>query len=151
MTDTVKTAAADLSEKATTFFKDAQEKAKEAFAKSGDMAKEVTAFHKGNLDAVVESAKAAAAGAQEAAKEVAEGSKKNWEEGVAHLKALTSVSSPSEFLKLQGEYARHRFDAAVADMGKVTQFATKLSGEVIAPLQNRYAVVTEDMKARLAA
>lgn len=151
MTDTVKTKTAEIAEKATEFFKGAQAKAQEAFAKSGETAKEVAGFHKANAEAVIESAKVAATGIQSAAKDSAALARKNFDATVAHAKALTEVRSPSDFLKMQGEFIRTQFDASVAEMGKASEFAVKFAGEVASPLQNRYAVVSEQVKARLAA
>jgi phasin family protein len=151
MTDTVKNFAATVSEKASAALKGVQAKAQDAFAKTGEVSKDVVAFHKSNAEAIVESAKVAAGGLQTAAQDGAALTRKNWDASVAHFKALTAVTSPSEFLKLQGEFARHQFDGAVAELSKASEFAVKLSGEVISPIQNRYAVVSEEVKARLAA
>jgi phasin family protein len=151
MTDTVKNFAATVSEKASAALKGVQAKAQDAFAKTGEVSKDVLAFHKSNAEAIVESAKVAAGGLQTAAQDGAALTRKNWDASVAHVKALTAVTSPAEFLKLQGEFARHQFDGAVAELTKASEFAVKLTGEVVSPLQNRYAVVAEDVKARLAA
>lgn len=151
MTDTVKTAAAEAGEKITEALKGASVKAKEAFAKSGVVAKEVVEFHKANLGAVVESTKVAAKGAQTVAERAVETGRTNWEATTAHGKALTSVKAPADFFQLQTEFARKQFDAAVAEFSKNTEFGLKLAGDVIAPIQNRYAVVVDQFKARIAA
>ena len=151
MTDTVKTAAAEAAEKTTEFLKDAQSKAKEAFAKSGETAKDVLAFHKANAEAIVESAKVAAAGAQTAAQDAVALTRKHFEDSVAHVKALTALRSPADLMKAQADFVRTQFDAGVSEISKASEFGVKLAGDVIAPLQNRYAVVAEQVKARLAA
>ena len=151
MTNTVKTAAADAGEKITEVLKDVNVKAKDAFAKSGAVAKDVVEFHKANLEAVVESGKLAAKGTQTVAERALEAGRKNIEVATAHGKALTSVKAPADFFQLQTEFARKQFDAAVADFSKNTEFGLKLVGEVIAPIQNRYAVVVDQVKARMAA
>ncbi|MBK8630373.1 MAG: TIGR01841 family phasin [Sphingomonadales bacterium] len=151
MTDTVKTVAAEAAEKATEFLKDAQAKAQDAFAKSGETAKDVLSFHKANAEAVVEAAKAAAAGLQTAAQDGAALTRKHWDDSVAHVKALTALRSPADLMKAQADFIRTQFDAGVAEVSKASEFGVKLAGDVIAPLQNRYAVVAEEVKARLAA
>jgi phasin family protein len=151
MTDTVKTVAAEAAEKATEFLKDAQAKAQDAFAKSGETAKDVLAFHKANAEAVVESAKAAAAGLQTAAQDGVALTRKHFEDSVSHVKALTALRSPADLMKAQADFVRTQFDAGVAEISKASEFGVKLAGDVIAPLQNRYAVVAEQVKARLAA
>lgn len=151
MSKTVKTAAAEAGEKITASLKDANAKAKTAFAKGSETAKEVAEFHKANLEAVVESGKVAVKGAQTVAERAVEAGRKNWEVTTAHGKALTGVKAPADFFQLQTEFARKQFDAAVADFSKNTEFGLKLAGDVIAPIQNRYAVVVDQVKARMAA
>ena len=51
----------------------------------------------------------------------------------------------------QADFIRTQFDAGVAEVSKASEFSVKLAGDVISPLQNRYAVVAEQVKARLAA
>jgi hypothetical protein len=132
MTDTVKKVAAEAGEKATAMLKDVNVRAKDLLAKGGEMTKE-------------------AKGAQTAAQNAVELTKKNWEANTTHAKALTGVRAPADFFKMQTEFARTQFDAAVAEMSKNTEFTLKLAGEVVAPLQNRYSVVVEQVKARMAA
>lgn len=149
--ETVKKATAEAGEKATEMFKDVTAKAKEAFEKSGETTKEVLEFHKANLEAMVESGKLAVKGAQAAAQNAADYGRKNWDATTAHVKAVAAVKSPTEALKLQGDFMRSQFDGAVAEMSKSTEFYLKLAGEVFQPIQNRYSVAAEQLKARLAA
>lgn len=158
MTDTVKQveetfkkATAEAGEKATEFFKDAQTRAKAAFEKSGEVAKDVLEFHKANLEAVVESGKIAAKGAQTAAQNAADYGKKNWEATTAFAKSAAAVKAPTDFFKLQGDFARSQFDAAVAEFSKSSEFYLKLAGEVAQPLQNRFSAANEQIKSRFAA
>jgi phasin family protein len=149
--ETVKETAAQATEKATTMFKDVKENASKLFGGAGDMTKDVVAFHKDNFEAVVESGKVVVKGTQEATQRAGEITRKNWDATTAHFKALTGVKSPMDFLKLQGEFAKKQFDGAVADFSKNTEMTVKIAGEVVAPLQNRYSKVAEQVKARMAA
>ncbi len=149
MTDTTQTN--EYAAKASEAFKTVTTKAKEVLAKGSEVAKEAVAFGKANVEASIESGKIAATGAKTATEQGVELAKKNWEATSAHFKALTAVKSPVDFFKLQGEFARSQMDAAVAETAKATEFYTKLAGEVVAPLQNRYAVVVDEFKARIAA
>ncbi len=152
MTNTQTTeAAADFSAKATEALKTVSIKAKEVFAKGSETAKEAAAFTKANVDASVEASKIAFAGTKSATEHGVELAKKNWEVTSAHVKALAAVKSPTDFFKLQGDFVRSQMDAVVAETAKATEFYTKLAGEVVAPLQNRYAVVVDQFKTRLAA
>ncbi|MFM2099883.1 MAG: hypothetical protein RLZZ366_1422 [Pseudomonadota bacterium] len=149
--ETVKAATAEATTQATEMFKDINVKAKGALAKVGDISKDAVEFSKANLEAVVESGKIAAKGAQTATQSAAELGRKNFEATTAVLKQVAAVKSPTEFFKLQGDFARSQFDSAVAEMSKSSEFYLKLAGEVFQPIQNRYSVAAEQVKARMAA
>jgi hypothetical protein len=151
MEDTIKTAAADASEKATAMLGDMQGRAEAAFEKSGDMMKDVVEFHKANIEAVVESGKIAAKGTQTAFQNATEYSRKNWEATTGFAKSVSTIKSPTDFFKLQSDFARSQFDSAVAEFSKSSEFTMKMMGEVAQPIQNRAAAVAEQMKGRMAA
>jgi phasin family protein len=148
---TIKTATVETAEKATAMLKDMNTRAKAAFEKSGEVAKDVVEFNKANLEAIVESAKIAAKGGQTAAQTVAELTRKNFEATTAMLKSAAAVKSPTDFFKLQGDFARSQFDGVVAEMSKSSEFYLKLAGEVFQPIQHRYTAAAEQVKARMAA
>ncbi len=151
MTNTVKTFTAETTEKATEMFKDVTARAKTAFEKSSDVAKDVTAFNKDNLEAVVESGKIAVKGVQTAAQTAADFTRKNFEATTTMLKSVAAVKSPTELMKVQGDFAKSQFEAAVAEMSKSSEFTLKLMGEMFQPISNRYSVAAEMVKTRLAA
>jgi phasin family protein len=153
MTDTMKKVeetatkfTAEVTEKAQTYFADMSEKAKAAFEKSNVSMKEVAEFSKGNLEAVVESAKIAAKGAQTSAQTTSEFARKNFEATTAMFKTAAAVKSPTEFFKIQSDFAKSQFEGAVAEMSKSSEFGLKLMGEMFQPLSNRYAVAVEKVK-----
>ncbi len=150
MTDTVKNVAAEATEKATAAFKDVSGRAKDMMSKGGEMTKDVMEFNKANVEAIVASGKIAAKGAQAAAQNAVELGKKNWETTTAHAKAVAGVRAPADFFQMQTEFARKQFDMAVAEMSKNTEFTLKLAGEVVSPIQNRYAVIVDQVKSRKA-
>jgi phasin family protein len=151
VTDTVKQTAAQAGEKVTSMFKDVSARAKAGFEKVSEFGKESVEFQKANLEAVVEAGKVAAKGTQTAAERAAELTRKNWEATTAHAKSLTAVKSPTDFFKLQSDFARGQMDGAVAEFSKSSEFTLKLMGEIFAPIQNRYVVASEQVKARMAA
>jgi phasin family protein len=146
MTDTVKAAAEKTAEKATEFFADVRGKATEAAEKGKKFAAEAVAFNKANVEAVVEAGKIVAKGAQEIGKTNMEFAKINFEEAQVAVKELTSVKSPTDFVKLQGELARKGFDTAVAQGSKNTEAMVKLVSEMFQPISNRIAATTELFK-----
>ncbi len=146
MTDTVKATAEKTAEKATEFFTDVREKATEAAEKGKKFAAEAVEFNKANVEAFVEAGKIVAKGAQEIGKTNMEFAKKNFEEVQVAVKELTSVKSPTDFVKLQGELARKGFDTAVAQGSKNTEAMVKLASEMFQPISNRIAATTELFK-----
>ena len=146
MTDTVKATAEKSAEKATEFFADIREKATEAAEKGKKFAAEAVEFNKANVEAVVEAGKIVAKGAQEISKTNMDFAKKNFEEVQVAMKELTSVKSPTDFVKLQGELARKGFDTAVAQGSKNTEAMVKLVSEMFQPISNRIAATTELFK-----
>ena len=149
--NTVKTATAEASEKATAMFHDVSAKAKTAMDKASETAKEAMEFNKLNIEAVVEAGKIAVKGAQTAAQNAADLGRKNIEDTTAMVKSISGVKAPADFFKIQGDYARSQFDAAVAEMSKSSEFYLKLAGEVFQPISTRYSVAADAVKARMAA
>ena len=134
-------------DKAQAMFKDASDRAKTAVEKSQAFAGEMTEFGKGNVEAMVESSKIAARGFESLGQDAAAFAKKSFEDGVAAAKTLASVKSPTEFMKLQGDYARTSFDAMIAHGSRSTEAMLKLAGEIAQPLSNRFALAAEKVKA----
>jgi phasin family protein len=140
--DTMNTVA----DKAQTYFADAQGKAKAAWDKSQSAFADMGAFSKGNLEAVVESGQIAVRGMQSLGQEAADYSKKSFENGMAAMREMASVKSPTELFKLQGDFFRSSFEAMVAETSKNTETMLKLAGEVAQPISNRVAVAAEKVK-----
>ncbi len=141
-----KTAATDFTAKVQETVTEAQDRAKVMFEKSQAMFGEAGEFTKGNVEALVESGKIIATGLQDLGKDyVAEG-KTALETVQADFKELTSVKTPADFFKLQGEMLRRNFDAAVASGSKYSEKTVKLAGEALAPIQNRVSLAVEKVK-----
>ena len=139
MTDTAKNKAAD-------FVADVREKATEAAEKGKKFAADSVEFNKANLEAVVEAAKIAAKGAQELGQTNLEYAKTNFAEVQAAVKEVTAVKSPTDFVKLQGEFARKGFDTAVAQGSKNLEASIKLINDAFAPISNRLAATVDLFK-----
>ncbi len=146
MTEETKAAAETVTAKAKYFFADMQVKATEATEKGKKLAADATEFSKANAEAVIEAAKIAAKGAQEMGQTNLEYAKKNFDEVQAAVKEITAVKTPTDFVKLQGEFARKGFDTAVAQTSKNTEAMVKLMSDVFQPISNRFAVATELFK-----
>ena len=122
---------------------DIQARAKAAYEKGTEMTADVTAFHKGNFDAVVESGKILAAGMQDLGRTAVEDAKAAAETVTADVKAIAAVKSPTELFQLQGELARRNLDTLVARTSKNAEVMMKLSNDMFAPLSSRASVAME--------
>jgi phasin family protein len=126
-------------------------KSKEAVETSMKTLEELTAVSRGNIEALIASAKVAASGMEQVMSHLTEVSKKSFEDTTAHVKSLTSAKNPTELVQLQTEFAKARWDVAVAEYSKLTETLVKLAGEVAEPMQNQFAVVTDKLKASFTA
>jgi phasin family protein len=142
---------ADATARATEMFGDVSARAKTAMEKGSKGLEEMVEFSKGNLEAVVASGRVAAKGAQEIAKYSAEYGRKSIEDANATAKKFAAVKSPTEFFALQSEVAKTNLDAFVGEASKFAEGYMKLVGEIMQPMQNRYAVAVEKVKSATAA
>ena len=142
MTDTVKATA----EKANEYLADVRVKATEAAEKGKKMAADAVEFNKANIEAMIEAGKIAAKGAQDMGKTNVEFAKSNFAEMQVAVKEIVAVKSPTDFVKLQGDYARKSFDIAVAQASKNTEAMVKLVSDMFQPISNRIAVTTDYFK-----
>lgn len=133
--------------KAQAFFTDMNDRTKAAVEKSTKLVEEANEFAKGNLEAMVESGKITAKGLESMSQEAAEYGRKSFESATAALKSMSTVKSPTEFFKLQSDFFRGAFDSYVAEASKGTEAMLKLAGDAAQPLQNRFAVAADKVKA----
>jgi len=129
-----------------TVFGDVNERAKAAAERSAKIVEELADLTRGNVEAFVASSKIAAKGVETLSQDAAEYSRKSFEEASAALKSFAEVKSPTDFFKLQGDYARSAFDAAVAESARVSESVLKLAGDVAEPINSRYTVAAERVK-----
>ena len=125
---------------------DVNERAKTAVEKGTKLVEELTDLTKGNVEALVASSKVAAKGAETLGQEAADYSRRSFEEASAALKSLAEVKSPTDFFKLQSDYARSAFDSWVAESSKASEAVIKLAGEIAEPITSRYSVAAERVK-----
>ncbi len=128
-------------------FGDVNERARHAFERNTRIAEELSEFGKGNVEAIVASSKIAAKGIEKVGQEVAEYSRKSFEDASAALKSFAEVKSPTDFFRLQSEFARTQFDGFVSEASKLSETVAKLAGDVAAPLTGRYSAAAEKVKA----
>ncbi|MFN3943796.1 MAG: phasin family protein [Allosphingosinicella sp.] len=127
-------------------FGEVNERAKNAAERSARVVEELTDLTRGNVEALVASSKIAARAVETLSQEAADYSRRSFEEASATLKSFAEVKSPTDFFRLQSEYARSAFDSAIAESSKVSETLIKIAGEVAEPITSRYSVAAERVK-----
>jgi phasin family protein len=120
-----------------TLFVDANERSQDLVKKSQKVAEELADLARANVEAVVEAGRVAAEGARSIGQNVVASNRDNVEQAADAIRSLAEAKSPTEYLQLQGEFARSQFDRAVAETSKLTESLVKLAGEAFQPLSNR--------------
>lgn len=128
---------------ATDMGADMQARAKAAFDKGSELTADLTAFHKGNFDAMVEAGQVLAAGMQDLGRTVVEDAKSAAETVSADVKAMAAVKSPTELFQLQGKIMRRNLDTMVAKTSQNAEVMMKLANDMFMPLQGRASVAME--------
>jgi phasin family protein len=146
MATTIENITETTTDRAQAQFADMNGRAKDAMEKGTKLVAELGQFTKGNVEALVESGKIAVAGVQSMAEHQAAYVRKQLEDATAAARTMAGVKSPTEFVKLQGDYVRQQFDAMVAETSRSTETMLKLAGEVAQPVANRFAVAVEKIK-----
>lgn len=124
----------------------ANDRAKTAMEKSAKIVEELAEITRGNVEAMVASSKIAAKGVESMSQDAAQFGRKSFEDASAAFKSFSDVKSATDFFKLQGDFARSAFDAAVAESARVSETVLKLAGDVAEPLTSRYTVAAERVK-----
>lgn len=143
---TQKKDAANVADSIQAVFGDVNERAKNNVEKSTKLVEEFAELTKGNVEALVASSKVAVKGVETLSQEAADYGRRSFEEASAALKSFAEVKSPTDFFRLQGEYARSAFDSWVGQSSKASEAVLKLAGEVAEPITGRYAVAAERVK-----
>ncbi|HEX3423637.1 MAG TPA: phasin family protein [Sphingomicrobium sp.] len=120
-----------------TLFAEANERSQELVKRSQKVAEELADLARANVEAVVEASRVAAEGARSIGQDVVASSRDNVEQAADAIRSLAEAKSPTEYLQLQGDFARASFDRAVAETSKLTESLVKLAGEAFQPLSNR--------------
>jgi phasin family protein len=129
-------------EQAVTLTKENVDKASEAAFKGYD---DLAVLGKDTFDALVLTNTIMAKGMEVFGKEVLAYTQASMEDNVAQTKALMGVKSLKELVDLQNDFARARFDRAVAETAKLTDLSVQTANEAMGPLQKRVDVTVETL------
>lgn len=146
MNATVENVAGKTSQQAQAFFADATDRTKGAVEKGQKLLADLTEFNKGNIEALVESSKIAARGFEAMGQDAMATAKSSFEDASQAMQTLATVKSPTEFMKLQADFARSAFDTLVQQTSRRTEASLKLAGEIAQPISNRVALAAEKIK-----
>jgi phasin family protein len=133
-----------------TLFADANERNQELVKKSQKIAEQLADLTRANVEAVVEAGRVAAEGARSIGQDVVAKQRDSVEQAADAIRSLAEAKSPTEYLQLQGEFARASFDRAVAETSKLTESLVKLAGEAFQPLSNRATANAERLNTLVA-
>ena len=126
-----------------TLFADAGERGQEAFKRTQKAAEELAELTRANIEAMVDAGRIAVEGTRALGQDVVASSRDGVEQAAEAVRSFAEAKSPTEFLQLQGEFARTSFDRLVAESSKLTESFVKLAGEAIQPISNRASVAAE--------
>jgi phasin family protein len=126
-----------------TILEEATERSQELVKRSQKVAEELADLARANVEAVVEAGRVAAEGARSIGQDVVAKQRDGFEQAADAIRSLAEAKSPTEYLQLQGEFARASFDRAVAESSKLTESLVKLAGEAFQPLSNRASANAE--------
>ena len=118
-------------------FADANERSQELVKRSQKVAGELADLARANVEAVVEAGRVASEGARAIGQDAVSSSRTGFEQAADAIRSLAEAKSPTEYLQLQGDFARASFDRAIAESSKLTESLVKLAGEAFQPLSNR--------------
>jgi phasin family protein len=118
-------------------FTDANERSQELAKRTQKVAGELADLARANVEAVVEAGRVASEGARTIGQDAVSSSRESFEQAADAIRSLAEAKSPTEYLQLQGDFARASFDRAIAESSKLTESLVKLAGEAFQPLSNR--------------
>jgi len=122
---------------------EANERGQELAKKSQKVAEELADLARANVEAIVEAGRVATEGARSIGQDVVAKQRDSFEQAADAIRSLAEAKSPTEYLQLQGDFARASFDRAVAESSKLTESLVKLAGEAFQPLSNRASANAE--------
>jgi phasin family protein len=124
-------------------FANANERSQDLANKGQKVAGELTDLARANVEAVVEASRVAAEGIKAIGQDAVAKQRTGFEQAADAIRSLAEAKSPTEYLQLQGDFARASFDRAISESSKLTESLVKLAGEAFQPLSNRASANAE--------
>ena len=108
-------------------FADAGERSQEVYKRSQKAAEQMAELTRANIEAFVDAGRIAVEGTRALGQDVVASSRQGVEQAAEAVRSFAEAKSPTEFLQLQGEFARTSFDRLVAETSKLTESMVKLA------------------------
>lgn len=124
-------------------FANAGERSQDIAQRGQKVAEQFADLTRANVEAIVEASRVAAKGARTIGQDVVATGRDGVEQAADAIRSLAEAKSPTEYLQLQGNFARASFDRMVAETSKLTETMVKLAGEAFQPLSNRASANAE--------
>ncbi len=118
-------------------FAQANENGSQYAERGQKVAEELADLTRANVEAVVKAGRVASEGARALTQDAVATSREGFEQAADAIRTLAEAKSPTEYLQVQGEFARASFDRFVAEGSKLTESFVKLAGEAFQPISNR--------------
>ena len=119
---------------------------KEVLERTQRLAQDAAELAKANLEAMAASARIAAQNAGTLTQDVAAVGRKSFESASEAVKGFAEAKSPTELLRLQGEFARSYMETMIAEGTRMSETIVKLTGEAMQPVQNQMAANAAKVK-----
>ena len=118
-------------------FAQANENGSQYAERGQKVAEELADLTRANVEAVVKAGRVASEGARALTQDAVASSREGFEKAADAIRTLAEAKSPTEYLQVQGEFARASFDRFVAEGSKMAESMVKLAGEAFQPISNR--------------
>jgi hypothetical protein len=115
-------------------FADASERSQDLVKKSQKVAGELADLARANVEAVVEAGRVASEGARSIGQDVVAKQRDSFEQAADAIRSFAEAKSPTEYLQLQGEFARASLGRAGAESSKLTESLVNLAGAAFQPI-----------------
>jgi phasin family protein len=129
-----------------TGLKDVQAKVTDTLHRAAGMARGVVDVQRGALETVVKAGQIYGEGLQGMATHAAEVSRTQFDDTMAHLRALTSVKSVKEAVELQAAFARSTASRYLTETSTFVEDYLKVAGNALAPVTERAREAAEKVK-----
>jgi len=133
-------------EAATSRFKDVQAQVKTAAGKAGEIARSVAGVQRSAIETVVKAGQIYGEGLQGLATHAVEVNRVQFEDTLAHFRALASVKGVKEALELQAKFARATASRALTEGSAFVEDYLKVTNEALAPVTTKVREAAEKVK-----